>query len=141
MPGGAAPVAYSLYGALPAGMTLTGSLLMYYLSLVIFLTAIIGIGMVVSSVVQTQQQAFLGMFLVTVPMSLLSGFTAPIDNMPRWLQIAAEANPQNHFTVIMEGLFLKGMSAGDVLRSCGPLLLIAAVTMTLAALMFRARVE
>ncbi len=120
---------------------LTGSLVMFYLSLVIFLIAIIGIGMVVSSVVQTQQQAFLGMFLVTVPMSLLSGFTAPIDNMPGWLQVIAQANPQNHFTVIMEGLFLKGTSDADVLRNCGPLVLIAAVTMTLAALMFRARVE
>ncbi|MDE2340025.1 MAG: ABC transporter permease, partial [Alphaproteobacteria bacterium] len=123
------------------GEPLKGSILMYFVSLVFFLNAQIGIGMMVSSIAQTQQQAFLGMFLVTVPINMLSGFASPVDNMPVWLQYVSQANPQMHMIVIMEGLFLKAMPAMDVLANCVPLFLISLVTLTTATLMFRSRVE
>jgi ABC-2 type transport system permease protein len=123
------------------GVPLEGSLLLFYAALIVFLVSVIGIGMVISAVSQTQQQAFLGMFLVTVPTILLSGFTSPVENMPQWLQLIAEANPLKHFLVIVEGLFLKGMSAADVLANSWPIALIAAVTMAVAVWQFRARVE
>jgi len=123
------------------GEPLRGSLAMYYISILLYLAANTGIGMVISALSQTQQQAFLGTFLAIVPMSLLSGFAAPVDNMPAWLQTIAQANPQLHMIVIMEGLFLKGMPAVEVLRNCLPLTIIAAVTLTAATLLFRSRTE
>jgi ABC-2 type transport system permease protein len=123
------------------GVPFRGSILLFYLSTFVFLCALVGVGMVVSSIAHTQQQAFLGMFLVTVPLTLLSGFAAPVDNMPGWLQLIAEADPQKHFLVITEGLFLKAMSARDVLANTWPLVVIAAVTLTAATIQFRSRVE
>jgi len=123
------------------GVPLVGSVLLLYLAAFASLLAVVGVGMMVSALSQTQQQAFLGMFLVTVPMTLLSGFAAPVDNMPGWLQIIAEANPQKHFLVISEGLFLKGMPAAAVLRELWPLIPIAAVTLTVSTLLFRSRME
>ena len=123
------------------GVPLTGSVLIFYVALIFYLLALIGVGMFVSTLSQTQQQAFLGMFLVTVPAILLSGFASPVDNMPRWLQILAEANPPKHFLIIVEGIFLKAMPAAEVLKHTWPLAMIAAVTLSASALLFRSRME
>lgn len=123
------------------GVPLTGSLLPFYAALVVYLLSMIGVGMFVSALSRTQQQAFLGMFLVAVPAILLSGFASPIDNMPEWLQTIALANPPRHFLVISEGVFLKDMPAADILANTWPLALIAAVTLSASAVLFRARME
>ena len=57
------------------------------------------------------------------------------------MQVVAQADPLKHFLIIAEGLFLKGMGAGDVLANIWPLVLIAGVTLTGSALFFRARME
>ncbi|WP_295529539.1 ABC transporter permease [Novosphingobium sp. Chol11] len=118
-----------------------GSLLLFYLSLIVFLIAMSGIGLLVSVVANTQQQAFLGMFALTVPVFLLSGYAAPVDNIPPFLQIVSEANPAKHFLIVTEGLFLKGMPAADVWANTWPMLVIAAVTISLASYLFRSRLE
>ncbi|MEO8723685.1 MAG: ABC transporter permease [Sphingobium sp.] len=123
------------------GVPFLGSILLFYPAVVLYLLALIGVGMVVSAKVKTQQQAFLGMFMLMVPMTLLSGFASPVDNMPGWLQTIAEINPQKHFLIISEGLFLKAMPLVDVLANSWPLVLIAAVTLTAATLQFRSHVE
>jgi ABC-2 type transport system permease protein len=123
------------------GVPMTGSVPMFYLALCVYLLSVIGIGMVVSAVTQTQQQAFLGMFLVTVPAILLSGFASPVENMPWWLQWIAEASPLKHFLIITEGVFLKAMPASDAVANMWPLMLIAGVTLTAAVVQFRSRVE
>ena len=79
--------------------------------------------------------------LVTVPAILLSGFASPIDNMPGWLQVIAQANPPKHFLVVSEGVFLKAMPAGEILANTWPLMLIATITLTASALLFRSRME
>lgn len=123
------------------GEPLRGSVLGYYLAAFFFLTANVGIGMTVSSLAQTQQQAFLGNFLMVVPINMLSGFAAPVDNMPLVLRVAAQADPQMHMVVLMEGLFLKAMPMRDVLASLLPLVAISAVTLSVATLLFRSRME
>jgi ABC-2 type transport system permease protein len=123
------------------GLHMGGSIFAFYIALTFFLMAVIGIGMVVSSIAQTQQQAFLGMFIVTVPMTLLSGFASPVENMPGWLQLVAQANPQKHFMVVAEGLYLKAMPIGAVLANCWPLAIIAAISLTAATLQFRSGME
>ena len=123
------------------GVPFAGSVLLFYMALLAYLIALIGIGLLVSILAQTQQQAFLGMFLTIIPLILLSGYTAPVDNMPGWLQVVAQVDPLKHFLVITEGLFLKGMPPGDVLANTWPLLVIAAVALTGSALLFRSKLE
>jgi ABC-2 type transport system permease protein len=123
------------------GVPLTGSVASFYFSLFFYVVSLIGVGMLVSTLSQTQQQAFLGMFLVTVPLILLSGFATPVDNMPGWLQVIAFANPCRHFLVVSEGVFLKDMPAAVILANTWPLAAIASVTLTVSAILFRARME
>lgn len=123
------------------GVPLTGSLAMLYVALVPYLLALTGTGMLVSVLSATQQEAFLGMFLIAVPTILLSGYASPVDNMPGWLQVIAHADPASYFLTVCEGVFLKAMPAGDVLGNCWPLALIAVVTLSAASFLFRSRME
>jgi ABC-2 type transport system permease protein len=130
-----------LVGTLVVGVPFTGSLGLLYLGMVVYLGAVIGVGLFVSSLAKTQQQAILGAFVFMVPAMLLSGFASPIENMPDWLQTVTLANPIRHFMVIAKGVFLKDMPAADVARSLVPLVLIAAVTLSAASWLFRRRME
>jgi ABC-2 type transport system permease protein len=118
-----------------------GSLLLLYLGAIFFLASTIGVGLFISSLSQTQQQAFLGAFLFTAPAILLSGFATPVENMPGWLQVITMVDPLRHFLVIVRGVFLKGMPALDVAANILPLCLIAIFTLTTAGWLFRSRME
>lgn len=132
---------YLVVAPLVFGVPFTGSLALFWLSLGMYLLALIGLGMLVSAAAQTQQQAFLGVFLVTTPLILLSGYTSPIDNMPGWLQTITYLDPARYFLVIVQGLFLKAMPAAAVFHQLWPLALIACVTLSASAWLFRARME
>ena len=132
---------YLVLAQLIFGVPFTGSYLLFYLALIVYSLALIGVGMLVSAASATQQQAFLGSFLVTVPLFLLSGYASPIDNMPGWLQVATYADPVRYFLAIVQGLFLKAMPADLVLDQLWPLLLIACATLGASAWLFRARME
>jgi len=132
---------YLILAPLVFGVPFTGSLLLFYISLETYLLALIGVGMLVSAASQTQQQAFLGSFLATTPLILLSGYASPIDNMPGWLQLITYANPARYFLVIVQGQFLKAMPAGPVFHQLWPMAIIACVTLSAAAWLFRARME
>jgi ABC-2 type transport system permease protein len=123
------------------GVPLRGSLLLLYGSALFFLAAVVGIGLFISSLASTQQQAILGAFLFLAPAVLLSGFATPIDNMPPWLQIVTLFNPLRHFMVVTRGIFLKGMTLPEVAKNTFPLALIAMVTLLLAAWLFRRRMD
>ena len=120
---------------------LIGSVALLYASMSAFLLAVIGIGLFISSLARTQQQAILGTFSFMVPMMLLSGFASPVENMPDWLQTVTLANPVRHFIVIVKGVFLKAMPAAEVLHSLWPLLVIGLVTLSAATWLFRRRTE
>ncbi|WP_281824949.1 ABC transporter permease [Sphingobium sp. BS19] len=123
------------------GVPFRGSLLLFFCSLLIFLLAMTGTGMAISVAARTQQQAFLGMFAISVPVFLLSGYAAPIDNIPPILQTVAEANPAKHFLIVAEGLFLKDMPAIDVFTNSWPMAVIAFVTICASFYMFRIRID
>ncbi len=123
------------------GVPFTGSVLLFFVSLSIYLLSLIGVGMFVSAASQTMQQAFLGVFLVMTPLILLSGYASPIDNMPEWLQTITYLNPARYFITIVHGLFLKAMPAGAIFHQLWPLVLIACATLAASAWLFRARME
>ena len=118
-----------------------GSLPLLYLSLVVFVASVVGIGLAISSVVSTQQQALLGVFTFMVPALLMSGYTTPIENMPDWLQPFTYANPLRYMMVIVKGVFLKGMPAADVFANVWPMAIIAGITLSCATWFFRRRLS
>jgi ABC-2 type transport system permease protein len=132
---------YLIVAPLVFGVPFTGSLPLFFLSLAMYLLSLIGMGMLVSAASQTQQQAFLGVFLVTTPLILLSGYASPIDNMPDWLQLVTYLDPARYFLVIVQGLFLKAIPAAAVFHQLWPLALIACATLAASAWLFRARME
>ena len=132
---------YLIIAPLVFGVPFTGSLILFFISLAMYMLALIGMGMFVSALSQTQQQAFLGVFLVTTPLILLSGYASPIDNMPGWLQFVTYLDPARYFLVIVQGLFLKAMPAAAVFHQLWPLALIAFGTLSVSAWLFRARME
>jgi drug efflux transport system permease protein len=116
-----------------------GSLLLLYGSMVFYILALAGFGLLISSVCSTQQQAFLGVFSFIMPAVLLSGFPSPVENMPRWLLMLDWFNPLRHFIVIVKGVFLKDIGIVPLLDPLWPLLVIAVLTLTMANWMFRHR--
>ena len=132
---------FLLIAALIFRIPFTGSVLLLYASLTVYLVSVIGVGLFISSLSKTQQQAFLGSFVFAAPAILLSGFATPVENMPDWLQTFTLINPLRHFLVIVNGLFTKDMPAGTVFENAWPLAVIALVTMTSAAWLFRRRMQ
>jgi len=120
---------------------LRGSLLLLYGSGLFYLLAIVGVGLLISALSMTQQQAILGAFLFMVPAMLLSGFATPIENMPDWLQPLTRVNPLRYFLVIVVGVFVKDISFREIVSNTIPLALIAITTMSLASWLFRRRLE
>lgn len=116
-----------------------GSLPLLYFSMIFYILALAGIGLLISSVCSTQQQAFLGVFSFMMPAVLLSGFPSPVENMPYWLQCLDWFNPLRHFIVIVKGIFLKDIDLAILFHFLWPLFVIAALTLTTANWMFRRR--
>lgn len=123
------------------GVPFTGSLLALYLSLTVFVSAIVGVGLFISSLCTTQQQAVLGTFVFMSPAVLLSGYATPIENMPAWLQPFTYLNPLRYMLVISRGIFLKAMPLDIVLHNTWPMALIALFNLGAATWFFRRRLE
>lgn len=116
-----------------------GSLVLLYGALVVFLSSIVGIGLFISSLSMTQQQAILGAFVFMPPAVILSGFATPIENMPPWLQEFTLINPLRWFLIIVRGVFLKDMPPADVLANTLPMVVIALATLAAAGWLFQRR--
>lgn len=123
------------------GVPFKGSLLLLYAGMTVFLTAIIGVGLFISSLSMTQQQAVLGAFMFMVPAVILSGYASPIENMPDWLQTVTLGNPLRYFMTIVRGVFLKDISSGMVWDQTWPMAIIAACTLSAATWLFKKRME
>ncbi len=117
-----------------------GSFFLLYGSMFFYILALAGFGLLISSAASTQQQAFLGTFSFLMPGVLLSGFPAPVENMPVWLQHLDWFNPLRHFIVIVKGVFLKDADIWVLWPSVWPLLVIAVLTLSAANWMFRRRI-
>ena len=87
---------------------LRGSLPLLLVSSLLFLMSSLGVGLFISTVSQTQQQAMMSSFFFSMPAFMLSGFTFPIQNMPASIQALSYLNPVRYFMEIVRGIFLKG---------------------------------
>lgn len=120
---------------------LAGSLLLLLTTIFISLLSIAGVGLYISSICKTQQQAILAVMTFMMPAMLLSGFISPIEDMPTFLQILTYANPVRFFLALTKGIFLKGMTLSDAAANCIPLVIIAFMTLTLASRTFKRNLD
>lgn len=114
--------------------------LLIYACIFVFLLSIAGIGLFISTICQTQQQAIFGVFFFLAPTFLLSGFITPIENMPILLQKFSYVNPLTYFFRLVRGLFLKDIDNLTVWANIWPLLIIAACTLSFASWFFNKKV-
>lgn len=123
------------------GIPFTGSLLMLYSSMFIYICSIAGVGLFLSSLCSTQQQAILAGFVFMTPAVILSGFATPIENMPEWLQYVTYINPVRYFLIISRGLFLKEMPFDVVFMNTWPMAIMAILTLTGAGFFFHRKLQ
>ncbi len=97
----------ALIGVFWFEVPLRGNPLVLLLGAVLFLMSSVALGLFISTICSTQQQAQISTFFFTMPAFTLSGFAFPIENMPEWIQLLTYANPLRYFLVIVRGVFLK----------------------------------
>lgn len=122
------------------GIPLRGSLLLLYAFCGLFLLCSLGLGLLISTLVKTQQQAMLlAAFGVMLPFVLLSGFVFPIAGMPEPVRVVTPFIPMTHFLVALRGLFLKGAGLADLWREALILLAWGSAVFGLAVARFHKR--
>ena len=107
------------------------------LAAAIYILACLGVGLLISTVSRTQQEAFMGMFLLLLPMIVLSGFMYPVRNMPEFFQQLTLLNPARHFLEIVRGIFLKGEGVFQLWPQYLAITITAAVVLGLAVRRFK----
>jgi len=117
---------------------LRGSLLLLLALLFPFMLCTLGLGLLVSTLSRTQQQAMmLTAFIFMLPQVFLSGFVFPIQNMPRAFQLVTYLVPLRYFVVILRGVFLKGVGITVLWPQVAALVTLGTVILILARLRFR----
>jgi ABC-2 type transport system permease protein len=116
-----------------------GSFVTLYVGLLLFMLAAVGLGLLVSAISATMQQAMLYGFVIMMPFALLSGLTTPIGNMPEVLQYLTLLNPLRYAIEIVHRVYLEGAGLDRLVPDLWPLALIAFVTLSAASWLFRNR--
>jgi ABC-2 type transport system permease protein len=124
------------------GVPLRGSLLLLTAFTLLFLLNTLGFGLLVSTMVGTQQQAMMFcIFVLMVPMIYLSGLIFPVENMPIGFQYFSQIIPVRYYANVIRGIFLKGSGLGALWPEALTLLGMGALVLTLASLRFRKRLD
>jgi len=114
-----------------------GNALLLETVLLLYTLAGVGIGLALSAIARTQQQAMLGVFVFASPMVVLSGYAAPVENMPPLVEWIGRADPIRYMMVLARALFLQDPPLLLVWQQSWPLAVIALVTLTVAAVAAR----
>jgi ABC-2 type transport system permease protein len=119
-----------------------GSFLILYLVSGLFLLTTLGLGLFVSTLVKTQQQAMLfATFFVAMPFVLLSGFIFPVENMPPLLGAVSALIPMKYYLTCVRGVFLKGVGLDVLWREALVLLVWGVGILALATAKFHKRLD
>ncbi|MHB1223370.1 MAG: ABC transporter permease [Gemmatimonadaceae bacterium] len=121
------------------GVPIRGSLGVVFLGAAVYLVGALGIGLWISTIARTQQQAMFLTFSILMTYLLMSGLFTPLRGMPRWAQWLAELNPLAHFTQLMRAVLLKGAGLADVVHQLVMLAAIGLVFLTLAVRQYHKR--
>jgi ABC-2 type transport system permease protein len=124
-------------GKLIFNVPMVGSLSLVFLYCVLNLIAVLGLGLFISNLVETQQQAMLVAFFFVMIFILMSGLFTPIESMPQWAQYLTVPNPVAHFVEVMRKVLLKGSGLEDIIWNFRVTALMAIGFNTLAMLSYR----
>lgn len=127
-------------GTLWFGIPIKGSLLLLFFCTAIYLVSVLGIGLFISTISRTQQQALMATFLYFAPAILLSGFMFPIENMPTLVQYTTYVNPLRYILVIIRGIFLKGSGIAILWPQMLSLALLGLLLLAVSALRFKKKI-
>lgn len=119
------------------GVAIKGSLLLLYFFLAIYLLAVLGYGLLISTVSETQQQAMFINFFFVMIFILMSGLFTPIESMPDWAQYLTYFNPLRYMIIAVRLIMLKNSSFADLLPQLFPLVLMAIILNALAIWNYR----
>jgi len=126
-------------GKLAFGIPIRGSVLLLCGVAGVYLIVALSIGLWVSAVVETQQQAMFVTFFIVNIYLLMSGLFTPIDSMAPWVQTASLVNPVRHFVTISRAILMKGAGFADIARPFAVLMLSACVAVIVATRQYRKR--
>ncbi|MCL4378455.1 MAG: ABC transporter permease [Actinobacteria bacterium] len=118
-----------------------GDLLILFFGMVLYLFTTLGVGLFISTVSRTQQQAMMSTFFFTMPSVMLSGFVFPIENMPKIIQYITYLNPLKYFLVIINGIFLKGIGIKILWPQMAALAVLGSAILLISINRFRKRLE
>ncbi|HET8799499.1 MAG TPA: ABC transporter permease, partial [Thermoanaerobaculia bacterium] len=124
-------------GKLVFDIPMRGSLLLLFGAAAIYLVVALAIGLLVSTLVETQQQAMFITFFIMSGYLLLSGLFTPIDSMAPWVKIVSLLNPVRHFVTISRAILVKAAGPAEIAQPMAYLAVFAVVTLTLAILRYR----
>ena len=120
---------------------LLGNPLVLLLGTVLFLMSSVAIGLFISTICSTQQQAQISTFFFAMPAFILSGFAFPIESMPEWIQYLTYANPLRYFLVIIRGVFLKANGLDILWPQMLALGILGTLMILLSSLRFQKRLK
>lgn len=124
------------------GIEIRGSVGLLFLLTGFFLMTSLGLGLFVSTISKTQQQAMMiGMFFVMQPMMYLSGFVFPVENMPVVLQWIAYLIPMKYYLIVIRSIILKGVGLQDLWFEAVMLLGMGVVVLSASILRFREKID
>jgi ABC-2 type transport system permease protein len=123
-------------GTLWFQVPLRGSVLVLAAGTVLYLFCVLGIGLLISTLSETQQQAMVSAFFFLMPAIIFSGFASPISSMPTVLQWITLADPLRYFIVILRGVFLKGVGFDVLWPQMASLAFLAILILTASVLRF-----
>jgi ABC-2 type transport system permease protein len=127
----------TLIGVFWFEVPIRGNLSLLFAATVLYLMTTLGVGLFISTVSETQQQAMMSTFFFYFPAVLLSGFMFPIANMPQIIQWITYLNPLRYFLVIIRGIFLKGVGPGILWPQMAALAIMGFITLWLASRRFQ----
>jgi len=131
----------ALIGVFWFEVPLLGNPLVLLLGAVLFLMSSVAIGLFISTICSTQQQAQISTFFFTMPAFILSGFAFPIENMPEWIQYLTYANPLRYFLIIIRGVFLKAIGLDILWPQMLALGVLGTLMILLSSLRFQKRLK
>lgn len=128
-------------GSLLFQMPINGSLAAFYLAALLFIAATLTLGLIASTLAETQMQAFQMSIFVLLPSILLSGFVFPFDGMPQVARWIAQLLPLTHFVELVRGIVLRGAGLTELLAPIYKLLAFTAIALTIVTLRFHKRLD
>lgn len=118
-------------------MPLRGDFVVLFGATILYLMTTLGMGLLISTLSGSQQQAFMGGFLFMLPAALLSGIMTPIHSMPSWLQPFTMLNPLRHYAEVLRGVLLRGAGLAELHTQLIVLAVMGVFVFTFATLRFR----